>query len=96
MNLSQADKAIIYDNCIRESDQLQRRNSKIKSEYVGIPHALQEEIKANDNKINQLVKKLEVYSNKKNPLVIVGFLWSDVRLILVINQFGLLLFHKTY
>jgi hypothetical protein len=65
MNLSQADKAIIYDNCIRESDQLQRRNSKIKSEYVGIPHALQEEIKANDNKINQLVKKLEVYSNKK-------------------------------
>jgi hypothetical protein len=28
--------------------------------------------------------------------VIVGFLWSDVRLILVINQFGLLLFHKTY
>jgi hypothetical protein len=38
MNLSQADKAIIYDNCIRESDQLQRRNSKIKSEYVGIYH----------------------------------------------------------
>jgi hypothetical protein len=28
-------------------------------------HMLQEEIKANDNKINQLVKKLKVYLTKK-------------------------------
>lgn len=53
-------KALIYDECIRESDRLQRENSKIKSEYVtNIPQNLQEVINRNDAKIAVLVVKLE-------------------------------------
>lgn len=54
------DKAFIYDECIRESEKLQRINSKIKSEYAtNIPQHLQEEIDRNNVKINSLVRKLE-------------------------------------
>lgn len=53
-------KAIIYDECVRESDILQRENSKIKSEYVtNIPPYLQEVINRNNARIEVLVKKLE-------------------------------------
>lgn len=53
-------KALIYDECLRESDSLQRINSKIKSEYVtNIPQNLQEEINRNEARISYLVKKLE-------------------------------------
>jgi len=53
-------KALIYDECLHESDKLQRINSKIKSEHVtNIPQHLQEEINRNDARIAFLVKKLE-------------------------------------
>jgi hypothetical protein len=53
-------KALIYDDCLRESDRLQRENSKIKSEYVGnIPESLMQKIKENEAKIAILVIKLE-------------------------------------
>jgi hypothetical protein len=53
-------KAAIYDDCIRESDRLQRENSKIKSEYTtNIPQHLQEVINKNEAKIASLVGKLE-------------------------------------
>jgi len=54
------EKAVIYDECIRESDHLQRENSKIKSEYAGnIPPHLQDVINNNDRRIAYLVKRLE-------------------------------------
>ena len=53
-------KAEIYDNLIRESDFLQRTNSKLKSEYVThIPPHIQNQINANNKKIADLVIKLE-------------------------------------
>jgi hypothetical protein len=58
--MNNQDKAIIYDNCLRESDALQRANSKMKSEYAGnIPPQIQEQIKRNDKRIAELVAKLE-------------------------------------
>lgn len=58
--MNNADKAVIYDECIRESDRLQRENSKIKSEFAGnIPPHLQEVLKKNDVKIAELVGRLE-------------------------------------
>ena len=58
--MSNENKAQIYDDCLRESDRLQRENSKIKSEYVGnIPPHLQQTIDENNNKISQLVLRLE-------------------------------------
>jgi len=58
--MNNAEKAIIYDECVRESDKLQRVNSKIKSDYAGnIPQHLQEQIIKNEAKIGFLVKKLE-------------------------------------
>ena len=57
-------KAIIYDDCIRESEKLQRVNSKIKSEHTtNIPQNLQEEINNNNVRIDFLVKKLESLFN---------------------------------
>jgi hypothetical protein len=54
------DKAVIYDNCLRESDFLQRQNSKLKSDYAGnIPDNIQLIINKNDFRISELVKKLE-------------------------------------
>lgn len=53
-------KAAIYEECLRESDNLQRRNSKLKSEFAGnIPQNVQEEINRNDKRISELVAKLE-------------------------------------
>jgi hypothetical protein len=60
VNMNNQDKAIIYDNCLRESDSLQRQNSKLKSEYVGnIPNNIQQQIDRNDKRIAELVTKLE-------------------------------------
>jgi hypothetical protein len=58
--MNNQDKAIVYDNCLRESDALQRQNSKLKSEYAGnIPPHIQVEIDRNDRRIAELVTKLE-------------------------------------
>lgn len=58
--MTNEEKGVIYDDCIRESERLQRLNSKIKSEYVGnIPDSQQQLINENDTKIAFLVKKLE-------------------------------------
>lgn len=58
--MTNQDKAIIYDNCLRESDALQRANSKLKSEWAGnIPPQVQEQINRNDKRIAELVAKLE-------------------------------------
>ena len=60
VNMNNQDKAIIYDNCLRESDALQRANSKLKSEWAGnIPPQVQEQINRNDKRIAELVAKLE-------------------------------------
>lgn len=57
--MTNENKALIYDECIRESDKLQRINSKIKSEYVGnIPPEQQSIIDANNARIYILVEKL--------------------------------------
>jgi len=54
------EKARFYDDCIRESDRLQREISKIKSEYAGnIPPHLEQTIKINEDKVAVLVRKLE-------------------------------------
>ena len=53
-------KAAIYDECIRESDKLQRENSKIMSENpISIPPHLQKIIDSNNRRISELVRKLE-------------------------------------
>ena len=58
--MTNEEKSIIYDDCLRESDYLQRRNSKLKSEYVGnIPPEIQNEINGNTTRIEFLVKRLE-------------------------------------
>jgi hypothetical protein len=63
-------KAIIYDNCLRESDQLQRENSKIKSAFAGnIPPEQQLIIDKNNQRIDYLVKKLEI---KKPNFIEIG------------------------
>jgi hypothetical protein len=62
--MTNADKAQMYDNYLRESDRLQREISKIKSEYIGkIPQHLEEQIKQNNFKIAELVGKLESLFN---------------------------------
>jgi hypothetical protein len=54
------EKAAIYDECVRQSDRLQRENSKIKSEHTGnIPPHLEEVIRKNNERIAGLVLKLE-------------------------------------
>ena len=58
--MTNENKAEIYDNCLRESDQLQRENSKIKSAFAGnIPPEQQLIIDKNNQRIDYLVKKLE-------------------------------------
>lgn len=58
--MNNEEKSVIYDNCLRESDQLQRVNSKLKSEYVGnIPPHIQKQIEDNNDRISILVKRLE-------------------------------------
>lgn len=58
--MTNEEKAIIYDNCVRESDRLQRETSKIKSEHAGnIPPELQAVINRNEARISTLVVTLE-------------------------------------
>jgi hypothetical protein len=53
-------KAQVYDECLRESDRLQRENSKLKSEHVGnITPELQKILDKNNAKISELVRRLE-------------------------------------
>jgi len=57
--MTREQKAILYDELLRESDN-QRVNSKLKSEYVGnIPPHIQEQINQNDAKIASCVRRLE-------------------------------------
>jgi hypothetical protein len=60
VKMNNQEKAIIYDNCLRESDRLQRENSKLKSQYAGnIPPNVQKVIDENVARISVLVKRLE-------------------------------------
>ena len=57
-------KAAVYDQCVRESEQLQRINSKLKSEYpINVPEDIQTQIDANNAKIDTLVVKLQSLFN---------------------------------
>jgi hypothetical protein len=57
-------KAAIYDQCVRESEQLQRINSKLKSEYpINVPQDIQNQIDVNNVKIDSLVVKLQSLFN---------------------------------
>ena len=63
-NMTNEKRAEIYDNCLRESDQLQRENSKLKSEFAGnIPLNIQEQINRNSQRISVLVTTLESLFN---------------------------------
>ena len=58
--MTREEKAVLYDNYLRESDRLQREISKIKSEYVfNIPPNMQEIIDRNNARLDVLVKSLE-------------------------------------
>jgi len=60
INMTNQDKAALYEELIRESDALQRANSKLKSEYVtSIPPNIQQIIDNNDKKIATIVGKFE-------------------------------------
>mgnify|MGYP003391772250 CR=1 FL=1 len=53
-------KAQIYDQCLRESDQLQRDISRLKSEYpTNMPNDKLREVAEKQQRIDLLVKKLE-------------------------------------
>ena len=60
MSLTNEEKAKLYDDYVFESQQLQRANSKIKSEFAGnIPLHQQRVIDKNNELIEVLSKKLE-------------------------------------
>jgi len=60
INMTNQQKAALYDQLVRESDALQRANSKLKSEYVtSIPPNIQQIIDDNDKKIATIVGKFE-------------------------------------
>jgi hypothetical protein len=62
--MTQQEKAIVYDQLIRESDKIQRDNSKLKSEYVtNIPPHIQKVIDENNARIAVLVGRLESLFN---------------------------------
>jgi hypothetical protein len=53
-------KAIVYDECLRESDELQRANSRLKSENTGnMSPELERIIEKNNKRISELVTRLE-------------------------------------
>jgi len=53
-------KALLYDQLVRESDVLQRANSKLKSEYVtNIPPNIQQIIDSNNKKIATIIGQFE-------------------------------------
>jgi len=58
--MTNSEKAIIYDQLIRESDILQRENSKFNSQYLfNVPVEIQKKINENNVKIDVLVRELE-------------------------------------
>jgi hypothetical protein len=58
--MTQTEKAALYDELLRQSDALQRRNSKLKSEHiVNVPQHIEREIFENNQKIQSLVLRLE-------------------------------------
>lgn len=58
--MTKEEKAKLYDDYIRQSDKLQRENSRLKSKYViNIPEDVEQRILENNVKIAELVKKLE-------------------------------------
>lgn len=58
--MNNQEKAVVYDECLRESDKLQRINSKLKSDFVGnIPPNIQSQINENEKRIALLVGRLE-------------------------------------
>lgn len=58
--MTREEKGVLYDGYLRESDYLQRENSKLKSEYiVNVPEHIEQKILTNNVKIAELVKKLE-------------------------------------
>ena len=58
--MTQDEKAKVYDECLRQSDILQRTNSKLKSEYFNnMPPDIQKIIDENERKIAMLVQRLE-------------------------------------
>lgn len=60
INMTNQEKAVIYDNCTRESDKLQREISKLKSQYAtNIPPNIQQEINQKEARISVLVGRLE-------------------------------------
>jgi hypothetical protein len=60
INMTNQEKAVIYDNCTRESDRLQREISKLKSQYAtNIPPHIQKEINEKETRISVLVGRLE-------------------------------------
>lgn len=62
--MTNENKAVIYDECLRESDHLQRENSKIKSAHAGnIPPEQQLILDRNNDRIGLLVKRLESLFN---------------------------------
>lgn len=59
-NLSNDEKAKLYDEYVRQSENLQRENSKIKSQFAGnIPVDKQEILDSNNRNIDSIVKKLQ-------------------------------------
>ena len=58
--MTNQEKAMVYDQLIRESDKIQRENSKLKSEYTAnIPSNIQRVIDENNSRIAVLVGRLE-------------------------------------
>jgi hypothetical protein len=58
--MNREDKARLYDEYVRESDILQRENSKIKSEHVfNVPQNMQVILDRNNARLDVLVKSLE-------------------------------------
>ena len=58
--MTKEEKANLYDEYLRQSDKLQRENSRLKSQYViNIPEDVEQRILENNVKIAELVKKLE-------------------------------------
>jgi DNA anti-recombination protein RmuC len=60
INMTQAEKAIAYDNYVREGDVLLREVSKLKSEYpINVPENIQLIIDSKTNKVLDLEIKLK-------------------------------------
>jgi hypothetical protein len=59
-NMTNDQKAMVYDACLRESDMLQRANSRLKAEHVtSMTPEVQKTIEKNNERIAELVRMLE-------------------------------------